>query len=100
MKITWTPEAKESYNELIENLNIYWTDKEITKFINQTEHTILLIQSNPYMFKVLEQNRNIRKGFVNKLVSMYYRINTQKQTILIVLFLNNRQNLDNIKLTY
>ncbi len=92
MKVFWTPESVETFEQIIENLNIYWSQKEINKFIEQTEFTINLIKKNPFLYKSSSQNKLIRKGFVNKLVSMFYKVNPNNNEIEIITFWNNRQN--------
>ena len=92
MNVFWTPESIKTFEQIIENLNTYWSQKEINKFVEQTEFTVNLIIKNPYLYKPSEKNKNIRKGFINKLVSMFYRVNLKNNEIEIITFWNNRQN--------
>lgn len=98
MKISWTSRAFKSYLIIIDYLFENWTVKEINKFETQTTKTIELIKQNPYMFQASEERKNVRKGFVNKLVSIYYRISTEKNEIELLVFWQNRQNPNNLKL--
>ncbi|MCD4793607.1 MAG: hypothetical protein K8R54_10260 [Bacteroidales bacterium] len=92
MKVSWTPEATETFEQTIENIYKYWTQKEVIKYIEQTEKTIEQIQVNPYMFIASNNNKQIRKGFINRLSSMFYKVNEQNKEIEILSFWNNRQN--------
>ena len=49
------------------------------------------------MFKASSKNKIIRKGFVNNLVSLFYRVKPQKKEIELLLFWNNRQNPKKLK---
>lgn len=92
MKVEWTPEAVETFEQIIENIYTYWTQKEVNNFIEQTEQAILQIQKNPYMFIASSKNKQVRKGFINRLSSMFYKVNLQNKEIEILSFWNNRQN--------
>ena len=98
MKITWTPESIETFEQIIEILNIYLTQKEIKKFIDKTDKTINLIQNNPFLYKASVKNKQVRKGFINKLVSMFYIVDAKKNEIQILSFWNNRQDPQKLKL--
>ena len=86
MRISWSSRALKSYYRIIEYLFENWTTKEIDQFYKQTKKTIGLIKQNPYMFQATEVRKNVRKGFVNKLVSIYYRINIEKKEIELLVF--------------
>lgn len=92
MKVNWTPEAVETFEQIIENINVYWTQKEINTFIEQTDKVIEHIQQNPYLYKSTQKNKQVRKGFVNHLVSMFYKVNLKNKQIEIITFWNNRQD--------
>jgi len=44
------------------------------------------------MFKTSEKKKNIRKGFVTKHTSLYYRVKPRKKSIELLAFWDNRQN--------
>ena len=92
MKVKWTNEAVETFEQIIENIFINWSQKEVSKFIEQTEQTIELIKNSPYMFVASTKNKQVRKGYVNRLTSMFYQINFKNNEIEILSFWNNRQN--------
>ena len=49
------------------------------------------------MYPVSNKRKNVRKGFVNKLVCLFYRVQAQKEEIELLLFWNNRQNPERLK---
>ena len=98
MKVIWTGKAKLSFYKIIEYLNKNWTQREINNFASEVQKAISQIGQNPLMFIASRKKKNIRKGFVNKRVCLFYRVNKRKRTIELLLFWDNRQNPDDIKL--
>ena len=92
MKIIWTPRSLKTHLNIIDYLNENWTIKEIHKFVLETETTIKQISQNPYMFQAIDEDKAIRKGFVNKIVSLFYRVNSANEEEELLVFWNNRQN--------
>ncbi len=97
MKIIWTFTAKGTFAQILKYLLENWTTKEIDKFTLEVRHTISQLEKNPYMFEASSKNKTIRKGFVNNLVSLFYRVKPQKNEIELLLFWNNRQNPKKLK---
>jgi plasmid stabilization system protein ParE len=92
MKITWTPKALQSYFVIFNFLNQRWTKKEVENFVNQTDKVIEQISENPYMFVATDRRRNLRKGFINDLVSLFYKVYPRKKEIELLKFWDNRQD--------
>lgn len=98
MKIIWTYTAKKTFTKIIEYLFENWTVKEVQKFADETRTTLRQIEENPYMFKASKKKNNIRIGFVNKLVSLFYRVRPRKDEIELLRFWDNRQDPKKLKL--
>ena len=98
MKIHWTPRSLKSYLKIIDYLSKNWTAKEINKFVAQTDKTIEIIKQNPYTYQASNEKKYVRKGFINKLVSLYYRIRPRKNEIELLVFWQNRQDPNTLKL--
>ena len=98
MKIRWTSQALKSYSNIIDFLSENWTKKEIDKFITEVDSIIEQIQENPYMYQATNERKNLRKGFVNKLISLFYRVQLEKDEIELLKFWDNRQNRNKLKL--
>jgi plasmid stabilization system protein ParE len=92
MKVIWTKRSLESYLEIIDFLKKQWTIKEIKNFVLLTNNMIFSINKNPYIFQSFEDNIKIRKGFVHKHISLFYKINETKNVIELLVFWDNRQN--------
>jgi plasmid stabilization system protein ParE len=92
MKITWTPKALQSYFGIFNFLTQRCTKKEVETFIDQTDRIIEQISENPYMFVATDKRRNVRKGYVNELVSMFYKVYPRKEEIELLRFWDIRQD--------
>jgi len=97
MKVLWTPEAEETFEQIIDNLILYWTQKELNSFLEQTENVLSFIEQNPCLYKSTQKNKQVRKGFINKLVTVFYRVDSENKQIEILSFWNNRQDPDKNK---
>ena len=97
MKIIWTRTTKISFAGILDYLNENWTQREIDNFADETRKVILQIQKNPLMYIASSNAKNIRKGFVNKKVSLFYRVQKRRKKITLLMFWDNRQNPKNLK---
>ena len=98
MIIKWTKRSLNSYLLIIDYLSEEWTPKEVKAFVTKTEKTIEQIKLNPYIFQSANKKKTIRKGFIHKLVSLYYRVNFEENEIELLTFWQNRQNPKKLKL--
>lgn len=88
-KVSWTRRALSDLNSLIEFLEENWTEKEISQFAENLDHTIELISKNPKIFPTSRKKPTIRKAVVDKNNILYYRY--QKETVeLLTLFATKR----------
>lgn len=92
MKVTWTPRAIKSFNKIIDFLSESRTKKEIESFADQTDKVIERITENPYMFIATEKRKNVRRGLIGRLVSVFYRVKPRKKEIELLRFHDNRQD--------
>ena len=95
-KILWTEHALSELEETIEYLRENWTDKELSNFSRELDHTIELISKSPELFQVSKKKKDVRRAVVANLNNLYYRIN--KDSIEILSFFSNRQNPNKIQL--
>lgn len=95
MKIVWSHLAKIDYWKNIEYLEENWTFTDVVNFINEVESLISLLKTNKTTF--LKTNyKNVCKVVLNKQITLYYFIDNN--TITLLRFWNNYQDLDNFKL--
>lgn len=98
MTIVWTHTAKRSFTKILDYLFKNWTKKEVDTFAEETRKTLYLITENPYMFEASKKNKLVRKGFINNLTSIFYRIHPRNKEIQLLIFWDNRQNPGKLKL--
>jgi plasmid stabilization system protein ParE len=91
LKARWTPEAEETFNNIIEYLENYWTENEVHSFVQKSQKVIAQIEKNPYQFKSTGFNE-IRIAFVTKHNSLLYRVNEQDRMIELYTFWDNRKD--------
>lgn len=98
MKVRWTSTSKVTYLDVLSYLDENWTKRELQNFVDTVEKVISQIVAEPYMFEASNKKKNIRKGFVTKYNTLYYRIKPRKKEIELLTFWDNRQ--DPNKLSY
>ncbi len=98
MDIFWTPKARHTYFKVLDHLEKAWTEREIQNFINEVDNLLEQIKQNPEIFEESRKKRNVRKGFVTKHNTLYYRVRPRKKELQLLLFWDNRQDPD--KLVY
>lgn len=95
MKIEWTLASKNDYWQNIEYLESHWSEKEILNFIIEIEYSLNLLAKENVLF-VKSDYTNVYKMVVIKQITIYYSI--ENQTIYLLRFWNNFQDLSNFKL--
>ena len=92
MKIIWLPKAQSSFKNIADYLIENWTEKEVNKFVGETNKLLETIKNQPKTFVATEKDKDVRKGLVNKHVSLFYKIKPRKKLIELLLFWDNRRN--------
>ena len=97
VKISWSPEADETFSQNIDYLFKEWSEKEVEKFINQTQQVIHRIQIFPESYPEGIKNNKYRKARLNKYTIMFYRYYKSKGAIVIITFWNVKQDPNKLK---
>ncbi|GAL65491.1 hypothetical protein [Jejuia pallidilutea] len=82
--------ANTSYLNNIEYLDLYWSEKEIVRFIKKTEAIISVLKEAPKTFKTWHVDTTIHCIEIEKQITLYYEI--QENTVYLLLFFTNHQN--------
>jgi plasmid stabilization system protein ParE len=88
----WSDSAKASFNNIIEYLKKAWTDKEIDKFINETEAFLSMLKRYPEMCRPSQKRKHVRVGILNKHTQIIYHYKPRKKQIEVLLFWGFKQN--------
>ncbi len=92
MKIVWSPKARINFDHLILFLEQKWEVKVIVKLFEELESVLNLIGENPHLFPLISEKKQIRKCVIRKKTLLFYRINTDKNIIELILFVDGRIN--------
>ncbi len=96
MKVLWSEEAKETFNQNILYLEKEWSQSVIDNFLDKTDEAISTISKHPLLFPVVSKENRVHKCLVVTQISLYYRI--VKNEIHLITFWNNYQNPKKLKL--
>jgi plasmid stabilization system protein ParE len=96
MKINWMPRAVQSFFQIGDFLEENYGEKQTDEFIEQVGKTIERIEKQPNMYKATKK-ATVRKGFVNKYVSLFYKVKKLKKEIDLLEFWDNRQDPKKLK---
>jgi len=92
MKISWTPTAIVGYFNILDYLEEVWTEREIQNFISEVDKLLEQIAKNPELFQSSRKKKNVRKGFITKHNTLYYRVKPGKDELELLTFWDNRQD--------
>ena len=90
MEIVWTRLAKITFKEVLENLYLRWTKNETKNFIVLTYDLLEQIKNLQIVCPFANEKLGIRKGFIHKNVSLFYKEDRRNNTIYLITFFNNR----------
>ena len=92
MEIIWTKLAKITFIEVLENLKVRWTKKELENFKNLTNNLLEKVKNKQVVHLHVNEKLGIRKASVHKNVSLYYKEDRKSNKIYLIIFFNNRMN--------
>ena len=90
-KVIWAPEAVHTFDNIIDYLSENWSAKEISKFIDDAEHTISLLEKNPFLFRG-SSKQNVHEALITKHNLLLYQIIETSQRVELMSFWDTRQN--------
>ncbi|MBN1119392.1 MAG: type II toxin-antitoxin system RelE/ParE family toxin, partial [Bacteroidales bacterium] len=73
IKILWSKRAEKGYDNIVKYLEKEWTEKEVSRFIRETNHIFKLLKQNPYMLEQSQSHSNLYRGPINRLTILTYR---------------------------
>ncbi len=95
-KILWTKHALSELKDTLNYLEENWTERELSNFSKELDHTLQLISKNPKIFQVSSKKKEVRRAVVAGYNNLYYR--TKNKTVEILSLFSNRQDPDKIKI--
>ena len=90
LEILWTARAKQDLDNIINYLQLKWTEREVKNFHAKLQKALSLIATRPKLFKATNQRKNLRRCVLSKQTTIYYQ---DKETVIyIVSLFDNRQD--------
>ena len=96
--VLWTDHALEELAVTMHYLEFNFPNDVPRRLSLEIEKVIKLITVNPLLFAESFSHKGIRKAIVLKYNSMYYRVDTTKNQIIILSFFSNRQSSDKVEI--
>lgn len=90
-KVTWSPKAVKTFNNVINYLEKNWTEKEIRNFVRLTDKVAHIISKSPYLFRSSEKN-NVFEVLVTKHNLLLYQVNEESKKVQLLAFFDTRQD--------
>ncbi len=91
--ISWTTLAEISYVEETDFILKKWNYKEVDNFGILVENQLKLISSNPFIGKYYKLNYSL---VISKQTTLYYKVDSDKLIVYLILFWNNSKNPDDL----
>jgi plasmid stabilization system protein ParE len=91
-KITWSPEALESFDAIVEYINNRFTEKEAKQFVGLVNRRLLLLQKVPQTFRTTVRTSMRRKTVIHKRTILFYKIREKIKVVELLSFFDTRQN--------
>ncbi len=92
IEVSWSYEAIKTFQENIDYLQENWSDKEVVRFIQQTENIIIRLKNYPQSFPPGYKNKKYRKARLNKYIAVFYSYSKSNSKIVLLSFWNVKQD--------
>ncbi|HEY8928537.1 MAG TPA: type II toxin-antitoxin system RelE/ParE family toxin [Mucilaginibacter sp.] len=89
LEISYTPESKETLSIIYNFIQGRFGERSANKFLEQVDKIVVLISTQPYMFKASTVDESVRIGLITKQCSVFYRV--RENSIELLFFWDNRQ---------
>ena len=88
--VIYSDRAIETFDAISQQMELRWGLKHVYIFEERTLKVIETIGESPFIFQAIEVNPNVRKAFIHKNCSMFYRVGSTNINVLF--FWDNRQD--------
>lgn len=91
MKLIWTEEAEETFRNILIYLSSEFSERDAEKFYDESYKILDQIKIEPFLFKRTEI-KLVHKALIHKFTTLYYRVITDENSIILLFFFDTRQN--------
>ncbi|WP_353125074.1 type II toxin-antitoxin system RelE/ParE family toxin [Parapedobacter pyrenivorans] len=88
-KLYFSPEAKDSFEALLEQVKERWGVKTAKQFQKDTRRILGIITKFPFAFQAIQENTKVKRAIVHRTISFLYRVVGDE--VQIIVFFDNRQ---------
>lgn len=88
--IIWSKRAASGYAKILKHLDENWTAKEVKHFEQEMENFFNILSEQPYILEE-SKKKKFRRGPINKLTLLTYRVNEKKNQIQLISVRGTRQ---------
>lgn len=88
-EVVFTKKANETFDAIRAQILIRWDEKVVAEFEKRTLKVIEIISQYPLVYRSIETDESIRKAFIHKNCSLFYKVKDRK--IIVAFFWDNRQ---------
>ncbi len=96
-KVTWSPEALVTFDEIVNYLKHNFTDVEVAKFVGLVNRRILLLQRIPQSFRTTAKTSERRRTVLHKRAVLFYKIRERKKEVELLYFSDTRKSPGKLK---
>lgn len=88
--VIFSDEADDTFESIGEQIMAKWSEKELKEFRRRAYKVTEIISKFPLIFQAVNKAQTVRKAFVHKNCSMFYRVGDTY--IEVLFFWDNRQD--------
>lgn len=93
LELVWTKQAIKGFDSIVRYLQEKWTQKEVDKFIQESEEFFNLLRQYPEILEKTGVHKNVYRGPMNSHTIITYRIKPRKQQIELINIRGSRQKM-------
>ncbi len=90
-EIIWTKQAENGYSKIVDYLIENWSEKEVSRFINETERFFEILSEHPHILQKTNKFKNLHRGPINRLTILTYRVKPADKQIELINIRGSRQ---------
>ena len=95
-KIIWTDEALQGLKQTIKQIELNWSQKEVSNFSRLLDKQIELIKENPGIYPYYDKSKDVKKCVLSKQTTLYYKV--KSDTVFLLSVFDSRQDPNKLKL--
>jgi plasmid stabilization system protein ParE len=88
--VIFSAEADETFESIGEQIRARWGERDVNEFRKRVYKVVDTISKFPSIFQAVDNTETVRKAFIHKNCSMFYRVDSSY--IEVLFFWDNRQD--------